>query len=253
MICKRILVLVTVLFIATEALAQSFTMEDLLAVFPLSTKAKAAFRIKVRIERLSQNQARALFWQLIAEGETLMSEKDKQEMTNFFLKAIETLTPAEQMFVTQVSMKVSQGYGYSDADQQKSSALVQKGFSKLSDKDNNRYLQLRAKALELALLKPQEAQQQFKSTYPPPASSGVHYMTPEQKQKRIQELKAKAISLLPEKDRLRFLELHLTPADQLTKAQYAERLKYSEKIITLLSESEMNEIVDLSTELLENQ
>ena len=253
MICKRILVVVALLFIGVMAVAQSINVEDLLAAFPLSAEAKAAFRTKVRTERLSQEQAGALIWQLMAEGETLMSEKDNQEMATFYWKAVETLTPEEQMFITKVNLKVSQGQGNSATGQQKASDLVQKGFSNLSAKDNNRFLQLRAKAIEMALLKPQEAKRQLKSTYPPPTSSSVNYKTSEEKQKRIQELTVKAISLLPEKDRMRFLDLQLTPADQLTKAQYAERLKYSEKVMTLLSESEQKEMMKLTAELIGNQ
>jgi len=250
---KRTLVTIAALFIAACAVAQSFTVEDLLSAFPLSTKAKAAFRAKVKSARLSQEQAGALIWKLMAEGETLMSQKDKKEMAAFYWKAVETLTPAKQMFIQKVNLKVSQGQGYSAADQQKSSALVQKGFSNLSAKDNKRYLQLRAKAIELALLKPTKAQREFKSTYPPSSSTQEKYATLEQKQKRIQELTAKAISLLPEKDRVRFLELQLTPADKLTKAQYAERVKYSERIMTLLSESELKEMMELTAEILKNQ
>ena len=220
------------------------TADQMLQAFPnMSAQAKQAFRQKV--SGMSDDQTLACVWQLMAEGETLFSAPDKNEMIAFYWKAVETLTPEEQMFVGQVNLKLSQGQGYSAADQQKSSTLVQKGFGNLSDKDNARYLELRGKAVELALLKPGAAARQFKSTYPPSESS-VKTMTAEQKKQRMQELTAKAISLLPETDRTRFLELQLTPADQLTKAQYAERVKYSEKIMSMLSEGEMREMMELT-------
>ena len=231
--------------------AESTAADNLLNAFPgMSTQAKSMFR--QRTSDMSQEKTTALLWQLMSEGETLMSDAEKNEMTAFYWKAVETLTPEEQMFVQKVHLKMGAGQGYSAADQQKSSALVQRGFGNLSEKDNARYLEMRGKAIELALLKPDEALRQFKSTYPPSTSS-VTEMTAEQKQKRMQEIMAKAISLLPEKDRVRFLELHLTPADQLTKAQYEERTKYSEQIMSLLSEDEMREMMELTADMLGNQ
>jgi len=227
------------------------TADQMLQAFPnMSAQAKQAFRQKV--SGMSDDQTLACVWQLMAEGETLFSAPDKNEMIAFYWKAVETLTPEEQMVVGQVNLKLSQGQGYSAADQQKSSTLVQKGFGNLSDKDIARYLELRGKAVELALLKPGDAARQFKSTYPPSESS-VKTMTAEQKKQRMQELTAKAISLLPETDRTRFLELQLTPADQLTKAQYAERVKYSEKIMSMLSEGEMREMMELTAGMLGTQ
>jgi len=227
------------------------TADQVLQAFPgMSAQAKRVFRQKVA--GMSDDETMAFLWQLMAEGETLFSETDKSEMTAFYWKAVETLTPEEQMFIQKVNLKMSQGQGYSATDQQKSSALVQKGFGNLSEKDNARYLEMRGKAIELALLKPDAASRQFKSTYPP-AESSVTKMTAQQKQQRMQELTAKAISLLPEKDRTRFLELQLTPADQLTKAQYAERVKYSEKIMSLLSEDEMREMMELTGDMLKDQ
>ena len=129
---------------------------------------------------------------------------------------------------------------------------MQKGFDNLSEKDSARYLDMRGKAIELALLKPDAASQQFKSTYPPSLSS-VTEMTAEQKQKRMQQLVAKAISLLPEKDRARYMELQLIPAAQLTKEQYAERVKYSKKFIYLLSEGELREFLELTGEMSKDQ
>ena len=233
------------------AASRQSTADQVLQAFPnMSAQAKRVFRQKVA--GMSEDETMAFLWQLMAEGETLFSDADKSEMTTFYWKAVETLTPEEQMLIQKVNLKMSQGQGYSAADQQKSSALVQKGFGNLSEKDNARYLEMRGKAIELALLKPSAASRQFKSTYPPIKSS-VTTMTAEQKQQRMQELTAKAISLLPEKDRVRFLELQLTPADQLTKAQYAERVKYSEKIMSLLSEAEMKEMMELTADMLGNQ
>jgi len=229
--------------------SQQSTSDQVLQAFPnMSAKAKRAFRQKV--SGMSEDQTMAFLWQLMAEGETLFSDADKNEMTAFYWKAVETLTPEEQMFIQKVNLKLSQGQGYSAADQQKSSALVQKGFGNLSEKDNSRYLEMRGKAIELALLKPQAAARQYQSNYPP-TESKVKTMTLEEKQQRIQEITAKAISLLPEKDRIRFLELQLTPADQLTKAQYDERVRYSEKIMTLLPEDEIKEMLELTADMLE--
>ena len=231
--------------------SQHSTADQVLEAFPgMSAKAKRVFRQKTA--GMSDDQTMAFLWQLMAEGESLFSDADKNEMAAFYWKAVQTLTPEEQMFIQKVNLKISQGQGYSAADQQKSSALVQKGFGNLSETDNARYLAFRGKAIELALLKPSDAERRFKSTYPPPKSR-VDTMTLEQKQQRMQELTLKAISLLPEKDRVRFLELQLTPADQLTKPQYAERVKYSEKIMSLLSDDEMKEMMELTADMLGNQ
>lgn len=235
---------------ARTASAQT-TADQLLQAFPrMSAQAKRIFRQKVA--GMSEEQTMAFLWQLMAEGETLFSEADKNEMTAFYWKAVETLTPDEQMFIAQVNLKMSQGQGYSATDQERASVLVQSGFGNLSENDNARYLEMRGKAIELALLKPEEASRQFRSTYPPSTSS-VTEMTAEQKQKRMQEIMAKAISLLPEGDRVRFLELHITPAAQLTRAQYEERTKYSEQIMSLLSEDEMREMMELTADMLKDQ
>jgi hypothetical protein len=249
---RHLLSVVATLFIAATALCQSLTVEDLLAVFPLSAKAKTVFRTEVRAEQLSQDQANALIWKLMAEGETLLSKKETEEMAAFYWKAVETLTPEEQMFVAKVTLKVEQGQGFSATDQRKSSALVQKGFSKLSAKDDARYLRLRAKAIELALLKPQQAEQKFKSAYPPVQTS-VESMTAEQKLKRLQAITEKALSFLSEKDRTRFLELQLTPADQLTQAQYTERLEFAVKITSLLSDAENREMKEIAADMLKEK
>jgi len=230
--------------------SQHSTADQVLQAFPnMSAQAKRAFRRKAA--GMLEAQTTALLWQLMSKGESLFSDTDKNRMIEFYWKAVETLTPEEQMIIQKVNVKMGAGQGYSADDQQKSSALVQKGFGNLSDKDNNRYLELRGKAIELALLKPKEAEQRFKSTYPP-SPSRVQSMTPGQKQQRIQELTAKAFSLLPEKDRTRFMELQLTPADELTQTQYSERLKYSEKIVSLLSEEEMKEMMELTADILKD-
>jgi hypothetical protein len=230
---------------------QSIDIDDYLAVFPLSTRAKNAFRTRIKEEQLSPEQVGELIWQLMAEGETLMSESDMEEIISLYAKAIATLTPEEQMFIQKVNLLVGQGGGYSADDQQKSGALIQKGFSQLADQDNNRFLRLRAKAIELALLRPQEAQQTFKSIYPPP-SSGIESMAIEQKEKRIQELISKAIASLPESDRSRFLHLHSTPADQLSAAEYEERINFTNRIMPFLSEAEIREIMQLTMSISED-
>ncbi len=223
-------------------------IDEYLLVFPLSSDGKAAFMARIQNQRLSEDQVHALVWQLMAEGETLMSEAHTREMSSYYWKAVETLTPEEQMFITKINLKLSQGQGYSASDQQASSVLIQKGFGNLSERDNARYLELKGKAIELALLQPDVASRQFKATYPP-AESNVAAMTLEQKQQRMQEFIGKAVSLLPENDRVRFMELQMTPADQLTKSEHAERVKYSEMIKSQMSEDELKAMMEIAASI----
>jgi hypothetical protein len=225
--------------------------DQVLQAFPsMSAQAKRLFRQKVQF--MSEDETMAFLWQLMAEGETLFSDADRSEMTAIYWKAVGSLTPDEQMLVQKTDLKLSRGRCYSASDQQRLSALVQKGFGDLPENDNARYLELRGKAIELALLQSAAASRQPRSTYHP-AHSNVTATTPEQRHQRIQDLTARAISLLPEKDRARFLELQLTPAGQLTKAQYAERVRYSERIMSLLSKDERREVMELAAERLRDQ
>jgi len=149
------------------AQGQTFSVNDLLSAFPLTSRAKTAFRERVQTGRLSQEQAGALIWQLMAEGENLLSKAEQDESASLYWKAVNTLTLGEQMFVRNVNLRVSQGGGASASGQDRAQALVQKGFSQLPRSDNDRFLQLRAKAIEYALLRPSAAQGQFRSTSPP--------------------------------------------------------------------------------------
>lgn len=81
---KRTLFVSIALFFAVTATAQQFSTKDFVDAlpFPLSEKAKMAFAVRAQEENLSMEQARTLMWQLLSEGETLMPEKDKQEMAN---------------------------------------------------------------------------------------------------------------------------------------------------------------------------
>ncbi|MDD3603648.1 MAG: hypothetical protein PHD86_00480 [Kiritimatiellae bacterium] len=70
-------------------------------------------------------------------------------------------------------------------------------------------------------------------------------LTREQTFQRFQELNSKAMGSLPKNEQLRLLELIHTPASKLTQDQYAEKIKYAEKCVALLSPSEQIEIEEL--------
>jgi len=232
--------------------------DQVLQVFPdLSQEACEAFRNKVSTSSFSTEEAMALLWQLMAEGETLLSEAEKEESASIYWKAVQTLSPDEQMLISKVNLKVNQGQGFDPQDQEKASALVQKGFATLSPEDNNRYIALRSRAVELALIRPSEAHEEFEKTKPTP-SPAVQTKSPEEKYKRIHILTLKALASLPEDERLRYLELQMKSPEELTEAEYAERIQHSQKILQHLTEDERNEymalIVDsLPSDLQENQ
>lgn len=84
-------------------------------------------------------------------------------------------------------------------------------------------------------------------------NSQPQVMTEEQKKSRMKELAAKGISLLSETERGRLLQLHVIPADKLTKAQRAERIKFSEKMLSLLPEAELKELTELREDMRRKQ
>jgi len=240
-------------FLQTITYAQLLSTDDVLIGLPISEEAKAAFKNRVEAKRLTRTEADALIWQLLAEGETLLPDKDKEEMTGFYWKAVGTLTPEEQMLITRVNLRVRQGGGSDAAGQDAAQALVQKGFSQLKTADNDRFIQLRCRCIELALLRSQEAKTMFATLYPPQSAPHIQQMALEQKAKRYLELTLKGLNALSDKDIAKLVKLHLIPQHKLTKDQYSERIRYSKQIVNYLSGTEQQEYMDLITELFEGK
>lgn len=251
---KRLLIGLAMLA-ATTVMAERFPVDDFVDAlpFPLSEKAKTAFVARVQAKNVSLEQAQALLWQLMSEGEMLLSKKDQNELFSFYQKAVETLTLEEQRFVAKVTVKVGQGRGYSESDQQKNAALVQKGFSNLPSKENARFLELRGKALSLALLKPSEAHAAFESFDHPFDKPIVRTMTFEEKALRVVELTQEILSFLPENERARYIKLQSIPSEQLTREEYSELLKYTELLTERVPKAAWDELGELAIELEEKE
>ncbi|HOU69211.1 MAG TPA: hypothetical protein PKW49_11670 [Paludibacteraceae bacterium] len=239
---------------SSQAVSKSYTVnvDELIAGFPLSKQAKAEFKARAGANRLTLEQSGELLWQLMAEGETLLSKQETEELQSFYWKAVNTLSPDEQMFVSKVNLLISQGGGYSASDQDKVMVLVQKGFSQLKASDNDRFLQLRAKSIEHALFRPQEAKEAFQSLQPQ-STSQIQTMTSEHKRTRMQDILSISLSKLSDQDRERFLLLQNKSPDSLTRDEYTERLELSKIVMAGLTESEMKELFALTAEMMQEQ
>jgi len=214
-------------------LSRESAVDQVLQAFPnMSAQAKSVFR--QRAAGMSENQTAALLWQLVAEGETLLSNADQNELFSLFLKAVKTLTPEEQIFIH--ALDHSQGHS---ADHLKSGLLGQEAFGNLPEKDNSRFLELRGKAAQLALLK-QDMQVSFNS----------NTLLSEADRERMEFLHVKAIILVPESQKDRQIQLWSKPIDQLTQDEYAERLQATQAALDRLSPQEKKEFQDLAARAL---
>lgn len=140
--------------LANNISTQALYVDEILQGFPeLSLKAKSEFKKRVTISGMSKDKVLTTLQQVMSEGEQLLPKKDQDEIAILYRKAVDTLSVKEQMLISSVSLKMSQGEECSIEEQQKISGLVQQGFANLSTQDSNRYLQLRIKSIELALTK----------------------------------------------------------------------------------------------------
>ncbi len=233
---------------------KQLTLEVLKTACPnLSKKAIRAFDEIVAARNYTKEEAYALMWDLYAQGETLLSERETVEFAAFFWQAVETLSPQEQLFITQANMKISAGEGFSYADQERLNTLTAKAFTNLPEEDHMRFLDIRCKSLSLALLNPEKAKANFEASYPPTRVTATSGMTSAEKQSRIEELSLKGIQGFSVTEQKRFMLLQMKQLNEMTSAEYQERLEMTQRMMAALTEEELKEFMAIAMEYMSEQ
>lgn len=129
--------------------------------------------------------------------------------------------------------------------------LMAKAFQNLSKAEHSRFLDIRGRAMELALLYPSLAKERLAESHPLLDTTGARDLSREDRVARMAEITAKGLSRMSKTEAARLLLLQQRQPHGLTTAEYEERVGLTDKFAQLLTEEERAEFLLLSAGLME--
>lgn len=152
--------LIAIVFILIGAMAITYIkyterttmVQKIRNMFPALSQ-ESAEKLKRKENDLKLTDKEFLIWadELAAKGEALLSDSQKEEMASLWWEAVEKLPVEQQDFIRSVATKMRLGQKLTLDENGLVSTYVERGFSLLNQKDKDRYLYIRSKALEEAL------------------------------------------------------------------------------------------------------
>jgi len=123
-------------------------------IFPaLSQESAEKFVRKANDRNLSDEEFLAWADELAAQGENYLSLNQLNEMASLWWKAVDKLPEEQQGFIQSVTAKMRLGQQLTLEESEAVSIFISHGFTLLNQEDHERYLYLRSKALEEALIR----------------------------------------------------------------------------------------------------